>query len=130
MDWGIQSATRTRSVRAAAGRFYASELHSQHEVNMSASTQHVNFRGVPVPVHVDSHGKQRFSLWPNRTRQEMAFSSSHAGKTSVKLEGEGWVPSTGGLPARVAPRPGCEDGVVATIKQFMDIFHSGHRLLS
>ena len=74
----------------------------------------------------------RVTTFTNHQTEEFFFSVSHlqgVGGYPWEPEGSGlgehWVPCTTYLPMYVVPRPGLEDGIIRTIKDYVRIFHSG-----
>jgi hypothetical protein len=51
------------------------------------------------------------------------FADGHGYAKSHLLPGN-WVPCSGYLPMEVVPRPGLEDGIIATLEQYMFIFYN------
>ena|ERR1700682_748010 len=56
-------------------------------------------------------------------RNEFFFTDGHGYYASDRLP-DNWVPISVYLPMRVAPRPGLEDGIIATLDDYLLVFHS------
>ena len=89
-----------------------------------------SFQGQSVPVRIDGQGNEVVSLWANIGSNAVAFCDRHAGRTSVKREGGGWVACTYALPLKVEPREGLEDGRVGSLESLMAAFFPDSKVLS
>lgn len=59
---------------------------------------------------------------------EYFFTDDHGYYKSNQLPGS-WVPCSGYLPMEVVPRPGLEDGIIATLEQYLFIFYKNKTLV-
>lgn len=65
-------------------------------------------------------GKKRFTIITSQSDNVAFFTNDHC--FGYKVLPKHFVPTSFSLPMQIAPRPGYEDGMVYSIKDFLDVF--------
>ena len=65
----------------------------------------------------------------NMDTKEFFFSTDHCQRLNSELTQDHWVPCTSSLPMFVAPRPGIEDGMIRSIRDYVNLFYRDDTLI-
>lgn len=82
---------------------------------------------VPGWIHSNPGGDSfHFSYVHSDEQNGIVFMESH---TTEGVEGDDWVPLSSCIPNNITPRPGFEDGIIRTLKEYFKVYWKDSKIL-